>query len=154
MAPSPQSSRTPGVSGSASSTSVTTSAVAAAQATTLAVAVADSALDPPWLPGPGAVTQPLSDADHLAVLVLVGEHLAVALDLHRLDSICLSTGSSHDPGSNLVADLHTSLALTCGTEPESHLLALARPDHEVVEFTLILGLLLLLDLNDLPLYLP
>jgi hypothetical protein len=99
--------------------------------------------------GTGSVSQSLLSANHLAALVPVAVHLSVAFDLHGLDLTGLSVGPLHDPGADLVSNLYAVVAVTSLSQPESHLLTLASPDQEVIEFVLILGLLLLLDLNDL-----
>jgi len=100
------------------------------------------------LPTAGAITQPLLFTDHLAALVLVAVNLAVALDLHGLDLTGLVPSPLHDPGADLVSDLYAVDALASLTQPKPHLLSLASSDHEVVEFIPVLGLLLLLDLDD------
>ena len=124
-----------------------TAAVATTLTPTLAVAVSSPLVVAPLMSGSGAITEPLPGPDHLAALVLVRAHLSVALHLHRLDLSSLPSRSLHDPGPDLVSDPDAVPALTGRAEPQSHLLALTGPDGEVIELTLVLGLLLLLELD-------
>jgi len=97
--------------------------------------------------GSGAILEPLLGPDHLATLVLVRAHLSVAFHLHRLDLTGLSSGAIHDACPDLIADPDAVPALTGRAEPQLHLLTLTGPDGEMIEFTLVLGRLLLLDLD-------
>jgi hypothetical protein len=136
------------VTAAVASTVSTTATVSTTLTPTLAVAVSGALVVAPLMSCAGSVTEPLPDSDHLAALILVGAQIAVAPHFHRLDLSGLSSRSLHDPGADLVADTDAVAALASLTQPQPHLLALASSDHEVIEFIPVLGLLLLLDLDD------
>ena len=129
------------------STTTASTTVATSLTATLAVAVANPLIVATLLAGSGSVAESLLDADHLASLVLVRAHLSVALHLHRSHLSSLPPRSLHDPGPNLVSNLHAVGALACSTQLQLHLLALSGSDGEVIEFAIVLGLLLLLELD-------
>jgi len=131
------------------SSTATTTAVATSLTASLAVAVANPLIVAPLMSGSGAILESLLGPDNLATLVLVRAHLSVAFHLHRLHLSSLAPRSLHDPGPNLVSDLHAIGALACSTQPQLHLLALSGSDGEVIELAIVLGLLLLLELDHL-----
>ena len=140
---------TSAVAAAVSTTATASTTVAATLASALAVAVSSPLVVPPLMSGSGAISEPLPGTDHLASLVLVRAHLSVAFHLHRLHLSSLAPRSLHDPGPNLVSDPDAVPALTGRAEPQLHLLTLTGPDGEMIEFTLVLGLLLLLELDHL-----
>ncbi len=140
---------TSAVAAAVSTTATASTTVAATLASALAVAVSSPLVVPTLMSRSGAIPEPLLGPDHLATLVLVRAHLSVAFHLHRLHLSSLAPRSLHDPGPNLVSDLHAIGALACSTQPQLHLLALSGSDGEVIELAIVLGLLLLLELDHL-----